>query len=171
MPVAGEYVVVRSGLSVAEGGVPGARSGDAREVGLVSVSLDLGAGRRGVDMGPSAIRIAGLGAALGALGYGVREVGAVTAPGPETASIGEVRTRFLPEIAQTCQQTYQLVREAVDGGCFPLILGGDHALSAGTVSASGFRQEIAADDETTARRMSRPCFANAPLHQLRRNDF
>jgi len=86
-------------------------------------------------MGPSAIRIAGLGSALGALGYGVREVGTVTAPGPETASIGEARTRFLPEITETCRQAHRLVREALNGGCFPLILGGDHALSAGTVSA------------------------------------
>jgi arginase len=112
---------------VNEAGSPG--------VGVISVSMDLGAGRRGVDMGPSAVRIAGLGAALEALGMRVREVGTVTASGPETVPEGGVRTRYLEEITEVCRKTYTLVRSTLDGGCRPLILGGDHALSVGTVTA------------------------------------
>jgi arginase len=123
--------VVRGGGQEARG--VGERT--AREVGLVSVSMDLGAGRRGVDMGPSAIRIAGLGAALRDLGYRIREVGAVMASGPEMAPEGETRTRYLSEITQVCRQAHDLVSRALEGGCRPLILGGDHALSIGTVSA------------------------------------
>jgi len=112
------------------------RGDDAsREVGLVSVSMDLGAGRRGVDMGPSAIRIAGLGSTLRDLGYRIREVGAVMASGPEMAPEGESRARYLPEITQVCRQTHGLVSTALEEGCCPLILGGDHALSIGSVSA------------------------------------
>jgi arginase len=104
-------------------------------IGVISVSLDLGAGRRGVDMGPSAVRIAGLGAALEALGMRVREIGTVTASGPETVPEGGARTRYLEEITEVCRKTYTLVRSTLDGGCRPLILGGDHALSIGTVTA------------------------------------
>lgn len=109
--------------------------GTPLEVGLLSVSMDLGAGRRGVDMGPSAIRIAGLGPALAALGVRIREFGAVKAADPERLAEGEARARFLPEITHVCRQTYDLVRQALDEGCLPLTLGGDHALSVGTVSA------------------------------------
>ncbi len=108
---------------------------EERRVGLISVSLDLGAGRRGVDMGPSAIRIAGLTAALREIGFGVREVGAVRAPDPEAVPEGGERTRYLEEIAAVCRETHGLVRSALRDGCVPVILGGDHALSIGTVSA------------------------------------
>ena len=104
-------------------------------IGVISVSMDLGAGRRGVDMGPSAVRIAGLGATLEALGMRVREVGTVTASGPETVPEGEARTRYLGEITEVCRETYGLVRATLEQGCRPLILGGDHALSIGTVTA------------------------------------
>jgi arginase len=106
-----------------------------QDVGLLSVSLDLGAGRRGVDMGPSAIRIAGLGESLEAVGFRVREVGTVTASPPETIDEGETRTRFLDEIADVCANAYNLVSSALGEGMTPLVLGGDHALSVGTVSA------------------------------------
>jgi arginase len=97
--------------------------------------MDLGAGRRGVDMGPSAIRIAGLADRVTALGRPVREVGSVTAQGPETTDLGESRARFLAEIREVCSEAHALVRRALDEGCLPLILGGDHSLSIGTVSA------------------------------------
>ena len=106
-----------------------------REVGLLSVSLDLGAGRRGVDMGPSAIRIAGLGSVLEGAGFTVREVGTVTASAPETIEQGESRTRFLDEIADVCRRSHELLTGALRQSCRPLVLGGDHALSVGTVSA------------------------------------
>lgn len=108
---------------------------EVHEVGVVSVWMDLGAGRRGVDMGPSAIRIAGLGDALLDLGVEVREVGTVHASGPEALREGPPSARFLEEITTVCRQTHGLVRLALEGGCFPLILGGDHALSVGSVSA------------------------------------
>lgn len=112
-----------------------------REVGVVSVSMDLGAGRRGVDMGPSAIRIAGLGIALKDLGVAVREVGTVHASPPETIREGEARARYLDEITEVCRQTYALVLSSLERGWFPLILGGDHSLSIGSVSAVAASRE------------------------------
>jgi arginase len=106
-----------------------------RDVALVSVSMDLGAGRRGVDMGPSAIRIAGLGRTLRDVGWEVKELGGVRAPDPETVRQGGSNVRFLAEITEVCRQTHRLVRGALEEGYRPLILGGDHALSMGTVSA------------------------------------
>lgn len=107
-----------------------------RRVSLVSVSIDLGAGRRGVDMGPSALRIAGLTQALEALGCQVREVGTVTAGGFETTDPGgETKARFLEEIAEVAERTAALVGVGLEEGCFPLVLGGDHSLSIGSVAA------------------------------------
>lgn len=106
-----------------------------REVGLLSVSIDLGAGRRGVDMGPSALRIAGLGGALEALGVQVRELGTVNAPSPETVTPGESQARYLGEITQVCRTVREILLEALGDGAFPLILGGDHSLSMGSVAA------------------------------------
>ena len=107
-----------------------------RRIALVSVSIDLGAGRRGVDMGPSALRIAGISSRVEALGYQIREFGTVTAGGFETTDPGPEReTRFLEEIAQVADRAAAMVREALDEGCLPLILGGDHSLSIGTVGA------------------------------------
>jgi arginase len=102
---------------------------------VISVSMDLGAGRRGVDMGPSAIRIAGLSAMLEGMGYEIREVGTVTASGPETADPGDSRTRYLAEVSEVCKRSHALVKQSLDHGSLPLVLGGDHSLSIGTVSA------------------------------------
>jgi arginase len=107
----------------------------AGAVAVVSVSMDLGAGRRGVDMGPSAMRIAGLTPLLEGLGYDVRELGTVTAAGPESTDAGDSRARFLPEISEVCGRTFGLVRASLRDGVLPLILGGDHSLSIGSVSA------------------------------------
>jgi len=106
-----------------------------RDIAMVSVSIDLGAGRRGVDMGPSALRIAGIHAALEELGYTVREAGTVTAGGFETTHAGEPTARFLDEIVGVAVRAGDLVGNAVGQGCRPLILGGDHSLSIGTVAA------------------------------------
>ncbi len=108
---------------------------DVREVALVSVSLDLGAGRRGVDMGPSALRIAGLTEMVTGLGYGVHEGGHVTAGGFETTEQGETGARFLHEIARVCRRTGALVTDVLAHGCLPLVVGGDHSLAIGSVSA------------------------------------
>ncbi len=114
-------------------GLPLVSSG--RRIALVSVSMDLGAGRRGVDMGPSAIRIAGLSERLSELGLDVLEVGTVHAPGPETLHLVETRARFLAEVGDTCRRVYELVEQGLSGGGFPLILGGDHSLAIGTIAA------------------------------------
>jgi len=108
---------------------------EAREVAVVSVSIDLGAGRRGVDMGPSALRIAGLSRMLEDRGYTVREEGTVNASGPETSDPGETRTRFLSEISGVCRRSFDLVARGLADGALPLVVGGDHSISIGTVAA------------------------------------
>ena len=105
------------------------------EIAVIAISIDLGAGRRGVDMGPSAIRIAGLRAMLDDLGYDVHEAGTVTASGPETSEPGETRTRYLAEITGVCRRTFALVKKSLEEPSLPLVLGGDHSQSIGTVSA------------------------------------
>jgi arginase len=108
--------------------------------------MDLGAGRRGVDMGPSAIRIAGLDRRLNDLGYGVREMGTVTARGPEITPFGESRARYLPTVVDVCREVRGLVLEALDDDVLPLVLGGDHSIAIGTVSAVA--EHHAAREET-----------------------
>jgi arginase len=105
-------------------------------VALVSISIDLGAGRRGVDMGPSALRIAGITQKIESLGYHVHEGGTVTAGGFETTDPGsETRVQFLDEIAEVANSAAALVEQDLEDGSLPLVLGGDHSLSIGTVSA------------------------------------
>lgn len=106
-----------------------------RCISVVSVSIDLGAGRRGVDMGPSALRIAGITEEVERLGRSVNEIGTVTAGGFETTEPGESRTRFLDEIHDVAVRTCDMVRSGLDRGCLPVTLGGDHSLSIGSVSA------------------------------------
>lgn len=111
-------------------------------VAVVSVSMDLGAGRRGVDMGPSALRLAGLTTALESLGRPVVELGTVHAREPEALEGIDPRARFLPEITDVCTGTRDLVARALSEGCIPLVLGGDHSLSMGSVAAvAAFHRE------------------------------
>jgi arginase len=105
-----------------------------RKVAVISVAMDLGAGRRGVDMGPSAIRIAGLNEALTELGCEVRELGHVTAPGPETVRLGRAKARYLRDVVDVCIRLRDRVTEALATDCLPLVLGGDHSISVGTVA-------------------------------------
>jgi arginase len=102
-------------------------------VALIGASLDLGAGRRGVDMGPSAIRYAGLEARLGQLGRELRDWGNVEGAVPEATSVGNERVRFLNEIKAACERVAQLVAEAAEAGLFPVVLGGDHSVALGTL--------------------------------------
>lgn len=108
---------------------------DSKRIALTSVSIDLGAGRRGVDMGPSALRIAGITDAILGLGLEVREVGTVHASAPETMERGDTNAKYLPEITKVCQATRDSVRMGLEEGCFPIVLGGDHSLSIGSVAA------------------------------------
>lgn len=104
-------------------------------VAILSVSLDLGAGRRGVDMGPSALRIAGVAEAVAALGARVMEAGTVHAPGPESSPEGEPGARYLEGIVAVCREARDRVGQALSRGAFPLVLGGDHSLTIGTGAA------------------------------------
>ena len=106
-----------------------------RDIALISVSIDLGAGRRGVDMGPSALRIAGISREIEAIGHRVTELGTITAGGLETTEAGDTDLRFLNEIEDVVNQTRAAVGRGLERNCTPLVLGGDHSLSMGSVSA------------------------------------
>ena len=96
--------------------------------------MDLGAGRRGVDMGPSALRVAGLNEKLALIGYQVEDLGNVIVEQPESLPVGPSHARYLPQIAQTCARLAEIVETAADGGRVPLVLGGDHSVAVGTVA-------------------------------------
>jgi arginase len=105
-----------------------------RKVAVIGATLDLGAGRRGVDMGPSAIRYAGLAARLAALGYEYVDLGNVETAVAEATDAGDEHARFLPQIKETSGRVAQLVWRAARDGFFPVVLGGDHSVSLGTFS-------------------------------------
>jgi len=107
-----------------------------KPVHIIGVPLDLGAGRRGVDMGPSALRIAGLGPQIGTLGRAVIDHGDVPAPIAETRHKVDERKKYIHEIASVCERLYGVVTVSLDAGAVPLVLGGDHSLAAGSVAAS-----------------------------------
>ncbi len=102
-------------------------------VALIGASLDLGAGRRGVDMGPSAIRYAGLEGRLARLGREPYDWGNVVGAVPEATDVGNERVRFLTEIKAACERIAELVAEAVEAELFPVVLGGDHSVALGTL--------------------------------------
>lgn len=104
------------------------------QIAIIGAPMDLGAGRRGVDMGPSAMRLAGLGDRIGALGYDVKDLGNVTVDQPESLPVGHERARYLPQIAHTCTRLAELVESAADNGSAPVVLGGDHSIAVGTVA-------------------------------------
>jgi arginase len=104
-----------------------------RPVAIIGAALDLGAGRRGVDMGPSAIRYAGLDARIKRLGRRCDDWGNVTTAVAEASSVGDERLRFLPQILETSERIAELVAHAVEEGCLPLVLGGDHSVALGTL--------------------------------------
>ena len=107
-----------------------------KPVHVIGVPLDLGAGRRGVDMGPSAFRIAGIGDQIVALGRTVVDKGDVPAPIPELQRPADKKKKYVSEIAQVCRRLYDLALTSLDQGALPLVLGGDHSLAAGSVAAS-----------------------------------
>ena len=103
-------------------------------VRLVGVPMDLGAGRRGVDMGPSAIRIAGLSQRLRNLGLAVEDDGDVGVPAPETRDPGDRNARYLEPIYHVCNRLRLRVRRSLEQGEVPVVLGGDHSIAIGTVA-------------------------------------
>ena len=104
-----------------------------RSVAVIGASLDLGAGRRGVDMGPSAIRYAGLESRLAQLGLEVVDLGNVETAVAEATEQGDARLRYLDPIKVACEQVADLVARAATDGHLPLVLGGDHSVALGTL--------------------------------------
>jgi len=103
-------------------------------IAILGAPLDLGAGRRGVDMGPSALRLAGLNAKLQAMGYLVEDLGNVAVAQQENTPEGSDTAKYLAPIAKICTRLAGTVLQALQAGQFPLVLGGDHSVAAGTVA-------------------------------------
>jgi arginase len=103
-------------------------------VHVLGVPMDLGSGRRGVDMGPSAIRIAGLEERLRELGHEVVDEGDLVIKNMEELKVGDVRARYLAEIVRAAKLAAGKVERIMTKGHFPLVLGGDHSIAVGTVS-------------------------------------
>lgn len=103
---------------------------------ILGVPLDLGQERRGVDMGPSAIRAAGLNAALRDIGHTVEDHGNARVKIPEEQHFGNRRAKYLKEISHACAEVAAHTRRALEQGSFPLCLGGDHSISIGTIAGA-----------------------------------
>jgi arginase len=114
-----------------------------QKIRIIGVPMDLGQSRRGVDMGPSALRVAGLLARLKQLGHQVDDIGNVSVKQPEEQHFGEKHAKYLREIAETCRGLAEITEHSLEEGFFPLVLGGDHSLAAGSGSgiASFFRKQ------------------------------
>ncbi|MGA9128693.1 MAG: arginase [Terracidiphilus sp.] len=112
----------------------GAQTQSPRPIRVIGVPLDLGASRRGVDMGPSAVRVAGLERKLEALGLQVTDGGNIPVEIAETQTAGNESAHYLREITETCTRTAEAVVKALEEGMTPLLLGGDHSLAAGSIS-------------------------------------
>jgi arginase len=105
-----------------------------RRVTLIGVPLDLGAGRRGVDMGPSALRVAEVDARIRQLGHEVRDRGDLRVKIQETQGPGDPRLKYLKEIVEVCEALRDAVGEALEQGALPVVLGGDHSVAMGTIA-------------------------------------
>ena len=107
-----------------------------KTVHIIGVPLDLGGNRRGVDMGPSAFRIAGLGERILPLGHTVVDKGDLPTPIPETQEQRDEHKKYIRDIAKVCQKLYQSALATLEEGAMPIVLGGDHSLAAGSVAAA-----------------------------------
>lgn len=105
-----------------------------KSIAIVGAPLDLGAGRRGVDMGPSALRLAGLGPRIAVLGYSVEDLGNVFVDQPESTPSGPDSAKYLNQIVSACSALADMVDRAIREGRFPLVLGGDHSVAVGTIA-------------------------------------
>jgi len=105
-----------------------------KKIRVIGVPLDLGQTRRGVDMGPSAVRVAGLASRLEGLGHKVEDAGNVAVAIAETKSSGDPRAKYLKEITQTCTKEAEMVVKTLEAGKMPLVIGGDHSIAVGTMS-------------------------------------
>ncbi len=109
----------------------------AQKVRIIGVPMDLGQSRRGVDMGPSALRGAGLQASIKKLGLQVEDIGNLSVKQPEEMPVGEKRAKYLQEIAETCGDVAAASEKSLSEGFLPLVLGGDHSIAA----ANYFRKD------------------------------
>lgn len=114
-----------------------------KNIAITNVHLDLGAGRRGTDMGPSAIHVAGLIPQLKRLGHEIDRISTIGSKSFEALSIGEPNARFLDDILKVCTRLKSTIEEDLSNNCFPLVLGGDHSQAIGTISgiASNYRKK------------------------------
>jgi arginase len=103
-----------------------------RTIRIIGIPIDLGQSKRGVDMGPAALRYAGLADSLTSLGYEVRDHGDITVPIRETVA-DEMLHHYLPSICFTCRSVYETARQAVEAGEIPIFIGGDHTLAIGSI--------------------------------------
>jgi len=121
----------------------------SKRIRILGVPLDLGQNRRGVDMGPSAVRVAGLEARVEALGHVVEDGGNVAVAIPEQKKEGDPHAKYLKEITATCTKHAETVMKTLEAGKFPLVLGGDHSVAAGTMAgvAEFYRQQRRQDQK------------------------
>ena len=115
----------------------------AEKIRIIGVPMDLGASRRGVDMGPSALRVAGLQTRLKQLGRQVEDIGNISVRQPEEQHYGEKNAKYLEEISETCKGLADTVRKTLEEDMLPLVLGGDHSIAVGTTAgvASFFQKQ------------------------------
>jgi arginase len=125
---------IENGIQVHSQSMPNNNMQEPRRIRVIGVPLDMGASRRGVDMGPSAMRVAGLEARLEKLGHQVTDGGNIRVEIAETQSHGTDSARYLAEIAETCTRTAEAVVKTLEEDMTPLVLGGDHSLAAGSIS-------------------------------------
>ncbi len=113
------------------------------KIRIIGVPMDLGQSRRGVDMGPSALRGAGLQSRIKQLGHTVEDIGNLEVKQPEEMHFGEKRAKYLQEIAETCLDIATAVDKSLAEGFLPLVLGGDHSIAIGVAAgvSSHFRKE------------------------------
>ena len=105
-----------------------------QKIRIIGVPMDLGASRRGVDMGPSALRVAGLQARIKQLGHQVEDIGNIPVKQPEEMSYGEKKAKYLAEISDACKDLAAIVEKTLDENMMPVVLGGDHSIAAGYLS-------------------------------------
>ncbi len=103
-------------------------------VRVIGTPMDLGADRRGVDFGASAIRYANLNTRLRSLGHTVHDIGNLVVPQPESQPLGNSKLKYLGPIVQVCEELAKVVTETLEAGEFPLVLGGDHSIALGSIA-------------------------------------
>jgi arginase len=113
-----------------------------RHVDVIGVPMDLGSGRRGVDMGPSAIRYAGLNDGIRGIGHVVHDLGDIDVPISEEVDEGSPRLRYLEPIVATLQALADMTAASVEAGRFPLVLGGDHSVTLGSIAGAASRRKL-----------------------------